>query len=148
MYMLIPAHLIAGLLPVDHLTFSWFWFFGSVIPDLDHIYVLFKHSVPLRKVFHSMRFEHLYGINFRTKYMHSVLGGAILSLSVLFFGWQNALVFAIAYGVHLILDLPDKDIKEYLYPLRLKFRGLWPLFSLPEKIFTGFLFLVVVYMYF
>lgn len=137
---MILAHTIVGLMPVEEAKFSWYWFVGSVIPDIDHLFVLYENKIfSWRKLIDSMKFEDKYNINYKTKYVHSIFGATVSSFFVYLINPKGALYFFIAYIIHLLLDWPDRDEKQYLYPLKKKFRGFLPIFSMPEIIFTTIL---------
>ena len=125
--------------------FSWFWFLGSVIPDIDHLFVLYRHRIfSFKRIVETMRFEDKYNLRFKTKYSHSILGAVIFSLPALAIDLRGGFYFFLAYILHLVLDWPDRDEKQYFYPLEVKIRGFLPIFSNFEKVFTmvliGFLF--------
>ena len=42
---MILAHTIVGLMPIDNYQFSWYWLAGSIIPDVDHLFVIYKHKL-------------------------------------------------------------------------------------------------------
>ncbi len=138
---MILAHIVAGVMPAENHSFSWFWFLGSIIPDIDHLFVLIKNKIfTWNKITDSIRFEDKYQIRYKTKYFHSIFGAVVVSLPVLLFGTTGALYFFIAYIIHLLLDWPDQDEKQYFYPFsKKKFRGFLPIFSKPEIIFTAIL---------
>ena len=134
---MILAHTIVGLMPVDNSQFSWYWFVGSVIPDIDHLFVIYKHKLfSWKKLVEVERFEDKYNIHFKTKYGHSVFGATVTTIPLLFFNTQGALFFFLAYILHLLLDWPDIDEKQYLFPFKKKFRIFLPIFSKLEIIFT------------
>jgi hypothetical protein len=134
---MIIAHAIIGIMPVEDAKFSWFWLAGSIIPDIDHLFVLLKNKIYFpRKIVDSIRFEEKYNLKFKTKYIHSIFGAILLSLPVLFINFKGGLYFFIAYLIHLFLDYFDSDEKQYFYPLKLKVRGWLPVFSKLEIIFT------------
>ena len=83
-----------------------------------------------------MRFEDKYNIRYKTKYGHSIFGAAMVTLPVLLISIEGALYFFVAYLIHLVLDWPDRDEKQYFYPFKKKIRGFLPIFSKPEIIFT------------
>lgn len=144
---MILAHLIVGVMPVDNSHFSWFFFFGSILPDIDHPYVLLKHHIfKWAKIVDSMEHERKYHIHYRTPYFHSFLGAAILSALVFYVDIHAGWYFLAGYLGHLILDWPDIDEKQYLYPFKIKFKGFLPVLSTFEKIFTTVLALLLIYM--
>ena len=140
------AHSIVGIMPVSNPEFSWFWFIGSVIADIDHLFVLYSHRIlSWDKLVDAIKFEDKHGINFKTKYMHSIFGAVVTSIPILFINKEGALYYFIAYLVHLVLDWPDIDEKQYFYPFKKKIRGFLPIFSKPEIIFT--VLLIGIYFY-
>jgi len=83
---MILAHQVVGLMPVQGNEFSWFWYLGSVIPDLDHLYVIYKHKLfSWGKLVEEEKFEDKYDIHFKTKYGHSVFGALVTSVPIYFF---------------------------------------------------------------
>jgi hypothetical protein len=144
---MILAHLIVGLIPVEN-NFSWFWFLGSIFPDVDHIFIIFKNKIfSLKKLTDTIANEEKYGIKYKTKYLHSVLGGIIISAVVFFVNFSGGIYFFLAYILHLTLDFPDKDEKQYFYPLKLKIKGWLPIFSKTEIIFTAILIIFLIIRY-
>lgn len=136
MHMLL-AHIVIGSFPIQNNSFSWFWFLGSVIPDADHIMVIAKNRFfTLRKIVDSIRFEHRYGVQYKTKYFHSLLGAVVICVPLLFVSSTGAIYFFLGYFVHLLVDWLDVDEKQFLYPLKIKFRGFLPIFSKTEMIVT------------
>lgn len=142
------AHAIAGLIPVDNNQFNIFWFIGSVFPDIDHFYVMAKHKIfKWKKIVGSMEDEKRYHIHYRTPLVHSFLGAFIFSLPFYYFGLMSWLFFFSAYITHLLLDWPDVGENYYLFPLKTKFKGPFPVFSIFEKIFTISLLTIVIALY-
>ncbi len=134
---MILAHSIVGITPISNSEFSWFWFIGSVIADIDHLFVLYKYKIfSWGKFIDTIRFEDKYGIRFKTKYMHSILGAVVTAIPILFISKKGALFYFVAYLIHLTLDWLDIDEKQYFYPFKKKIRGFLPVFSKPEIIFT------------
>lgn len=87
-----------------------------------------------------MRFEEKYGLRFKTPYVHS-LGGLIAFFALAAIIGLNPWQCAAAFGTHLLLDFPDRDKKQLLFPFSEKeFHGWLPIFSKTEIIFTGVLF--------
>lgn len=145
---MILAHTIVGAMPVSSSEFSWFWFVGSVAPDLDHLFILYRHKIfSYAKFIDAVRFEDKYGIRFKTKYLHSIFGALITSIPILFISTEGAFLYFVAYLIHLILDWPDIDEKQYLYPFQKKFRGFLPILSKPEIVFTVALLTLLIYSY-
>lgn len=127
-------------MPINNHEFYWFWFIGSIIPDTDHLFVLYGNKIfSLNKIINSMRFEDKYNLHYKTKYLHSVFGAIIMTIPIAFIDMTGALYFFVAYIGHLLLDWSDQDEKQYLFPFCVKFRGFLPIFSKPEIIFSVFL---------
>jgi len=145
---MIFTHAIIGLIAVEGFKFSWFWFIGSTLPDIDHIFVLVHNKIfSWSKILDSFQNEEKYGIRMKTKYFHSFFGAIILSLPVILFNVTGGIYFFTAYLLHLLLDWPDKDIKQYLYPFKIEFKGFLPIFSKIEQIFACALSLLVISIY-
>lgn len=141
-------HFIAGLIPVENFKFSWFWFTGSVIPDVDHIFILIYYRVfSWKKIIDYFKNEEKYAIRFKTKYIHSLLGAVILSLPIFLFNSAGGLYFFAGYLFHLLLDWPDKDVKQYFYPSKKESRGFLPISSKTERIFAYALLLLIILTY-
>jgi|SRR3989338_102605 len=134
---MILAHSIVGIMPVNNSEFSWFWFIGSVIADIDHLFVLYSYKIfSWDKLIDAIKFEDKYRIHFKTKYMHSIFGAVATTIPILFISREGALYYFVAYLIHLVLDWPDIDEKQYFYPFKKKVRGFLTIFSKPEIIFT------------
>ncbi len=134
---MIFIHPIIGALPISDNHFSWFWFIGSVVPDLDHIFAIIKYKIfSWKKLVNSVRFEEKFKICYKTKYAHSLLGAIIFSLIVFLIDRSGAIYFFAGYALHLALDWPDCEEKQFLFPLKIKFKGFLPIFSKPEILFT------------
>ncbi len=146
---MIFAHSIVGIIAGNYFGYFWYWFLGSIIPDIDHLWMLYKHRIfSVSKIIDSMRFEEKYELNYKTKYIHSIFGAIVLSAPVFLISTTEGFYFFTAYLGHLLLDLPDKDIKYYLYPLKIKFSGFLPIWSYPERIFTIFLLILMIFSFY
>lgn len=134
---MIFLHLLIGIL-LGKIFGNYFLFiFGSIFPDLDHIYILLKKRIPFNKIIDSIKFEEKYNLKYKTPFFHSLLGLLIFSGAVLIlFNRESALIFAIAYFLHLLIDWADIDEKYYLYPTKIKFKGILPIWSKVEQILT------------
>jgi len=133
---MILAHLIIGAMPIED-KFSWYWFLGSVIPDIDHVFIIFKNRIfSIEKLLDTIANEEKYGIRYKSKYLHSFLGAIVLSSIIIPISHIGAALFFSGYCVHLLLDFPDKDEKQYFYPFKKKFFGWFPIFSKFEIVFT------------
>jgi len=145
---MIIAHALIGLMPVEHSRFSWFWLVGSIIPDVDHLFIIYKNRLfSLKRLIEVERFEDKYNIRFKTKYVHSVFGAVLLSIPAFLINHRGGVYFFFAYLLHLVLDWPDRDEKQYLYPFKIKFRGFLPILSKWEILFTLALVAVLVKVY-
>jgi hypothetical protein len=134
---MIIAHAIVGATAGNYFGHFWYFFLGSVFTDIDHLYVLIKNRIfALDRIVDSMRFEKKYHLSYRTKLMHSLLGAILFSAPLLLIDGKGAGIFFASYLGHLLLDWLDYDIKYYLYPLKIKFKGFLPIFSQQEIIFT------------
>lgn len=142
---MILAHYIIGVTLGNYFGNFWFIFLGSVLPDIDHLYIIFKHKIFLwREIINSIRFENKYKISYKTKYVHSLFGAIIVSVPIMFFNFTGGLYFFVGYIVHLILDWVDIDNKQYLYPFKKTFQGVLPVSSKTEIIITIFLIFLMI----
>ena len=65
---MILAHIIIGAMPVEN-KFSWFWFLGSIIPDVDHLFIILKNKIfSYDKLIDSIANEEKYGIIFSEQF--------------------------------------------------------------------------------
>ncbi len=130
-------HILVSILPIEDHKFSWFWFAGSLIPDVDHLFVLYRHKIfSWNRMMEVMKFEDKYNIHFKTKYMHSLFGAVLLSVPVWLVNRRGGMYFFLAYIVHLFMDWPDRDEKQYFYPFKYKIRGWLPILSKWEILFA------------
>jgi hypothetical protein len=144
---MIFAHLIIGTIPIED-KFSWFWFIGSIIPDIDHLFIILKKKIfSYSKLMDSLVNEEKYGIVYKTKYCHSMFGAVMFSIPVLIFSFTGGVYFLVGYFLHLILDFPDKDEKQYFFPFKKKVKGWWPILSKQEIIFTIILLIFIIKIY-
>jgi hypothetical protein len=147
---MIFLHLILGII-LGNLTNNYLPFIlGSIIPDIDHIYIILKHKLYKKNFLDTFKNEEKYKIRYKTPLIHSILGLIILS-SIFYFITLNQLssiYFASAYFLHLLMDWPDKDIKYYLHPFKIKFSGFLPIWSKTEKILTiiGIIILILLFL--
>lgn len=138
---MIFLHLIIGLI-LGKVTHSYLPFIlGSIIPDIDHLYIILKHKLYKNKfktLIDSIKNEEKYKIRYKTPLVHSLLGLIILS-GIFYIITRNNLsliYFSFSYLMHLLMDWPDKDIKYYLYPFKIEFKGFLPIWSKTEQILT------------
>lgn len=137
---MILAHPIIGITLGNYFGYFWFFVIGSIFPDIDHLIILIKHKIfSWSKIVDSVRFEKKYNITYKTKYVHSFLGAIIISTPIMLFNFTGGLCFLTGYTIHLLIDWLDIDEKQFLYPLKKKFKGFLPIFSKTEMIFTLFL---------
>ncbi|GBE19417.1 MAG TPA: metal-dependent hydrolase [Candidatus Pacearchaeota archaeon] len=145
---MILIHLLIGIIFGKIFGNYLSFILGSILPDIDHIYIIIKHKLyNLKKIINSIKYEKKFDIRYKTPLFHSILGLIIFSLIVSFFSRTGAIYFAIAYFIHLLIDLADIDEKNYLYPLKVKFKGFLPIWSKFEKILTIILILILLILY-
>jgi len=145
---MIFLHLLLGIILGELYGNYFFFILGSVFADLDHLYVIFKHRLfNIRKMIESIRYEHKYRINYKTPLFHSLFGAVIFSTAVFFIAPYGAIPFLIGYLLHLLLDLIDIDEKYLLYPLRIKFKGFLPIWSIVEQIATAAAIIAIVILF-
>jgi hypothetical protein len=134
---MILAHIIVGITGGAYVGDPNYIFVGSVFPDVDHLYVIVKNKMyPPKKLIHSLRYEGKHGLKYKTPLLHSIFGATICSAPIALWNPLGATHFFLAYIGHLGLDWVDHDEKQYLYPLKKKFRGFLPIFSKAEIAFT------------
>lgn len=141
---MILAHVVVGVTLGNYLGHFWYILVGSIFPDIDHLLVLGSRKFfSFKDIVNSIRFEKEYGLNYKTKYVHSLLGALVLSVPAALFDIKGGIAFFVGYVIHLLLDWLDIDEKYYLYPLKKKFSGFLPIFSMTEIIFTIIMFLLM-----
>lgn len=134
---MILAHIIVGITGGTYIGDPSYFFAGSVFPDVDHLYVIAKNKMyPPKKLLHSLRHEGKYGLKYKTPLLHSVFGAMLCSAPIALLSPLGAVHFLYGYLGHLVLDWVDHDEKQYLFPLKKKFRGFLPIFSKAEIAFT------------
>ena len=144
---MIFAHLLLGM--ILGLLYKNFFFFilGSIFPDLDHIYIIIKNKIyKPKKLIETLKHEHKFNLRYKTALFHSLLGLILFSAIISIFNKQGGTYFAIAYLLHLLLDWTDIDVKYFLYPLKIKFKGFLPIWSKTEKAVTIILLLTILLM--
>jgi len=145
---MIFIHLLIGILLGKIYGNYLFFIFGSITPDIDHLYIIFKNRLyNLKKLANSIKYEKKYSLRYKTPLVHSILGLIIFSSTVFLFNKTGAIYFAIAYSIHLLIDWVDIDEKYYLYPIKIKFRGFLPIWSKFEQILTIILILTIIILY-
>ena len=147
---MIFAHLLIGIILGKIFGNPFFFILGSILPDIDHLYVIFKNKFfNFRKIIDSMKTERKFKIRYKTKFVHSLLGLTVFStimyfLNMYFLNSKAIISFFIGYLLHLLIDWGDIDEKYYLYPFNIKFKGFLPIWSKFEKIFTLILLLIAI----
>ena len=80
---MIFVHLLLGILLGTIYGNFFFFILGSIFPDIDHIYVIIKNKIfNLNKLIDTIKFEKRYNLNYKTPWLHSVLGLIFFSLFV------------------------------------------------------------------
>lgn len=145
---MIFLHIIIGLI-LGKLANSYLPFIlGSLIPDIDHIYIILKHKLYKKNFLDTLKNEEKYKIKYKTPFLHSILGLITFSAIFLLFiqSYLQTIYFSFAYLLHLLLDWPDKDIKYYFYPLKTKFKGFLPIWSKTEQIITLIALVILIFL--
>ncbi|HLD55122.1 MAG TPA: metal-dependent hydrolase [Candidatus Nanoarchaeia archaeon] len=146
---MIFIHLILGLILGKIFGGYLFFILGSILPDIDHLYIMFKNKFfSINKIINSIKFEKKFGIKYKTPLCHSILGLILFSIIVFCFNKMGALYFGLAYLLHLLIDWLDIDEKYYLYPAKIKFRGILPIWSKSEQVLTIILLILLLFLYF
>lgn len=147
---MIFLHLLLGLILGKLFGHTLLFVIASMLPDIDHLYIIIKHKLfPLKRTIQVLKKEEEHNIRFKTPLMHSLLG-LLLCSGLFFISIQNVqltLFFSLAYCSHLLLDWPDIDKKQYLYPLKREFSGFLPIWSKTEQILTILASLIIIFLY-
>ena len=134
---MILAHALVGITAGTYVGDMPYIFIGSVFPDIDHLIVIVKNKTySLNKLIDSLRTDGQHGLKYKTKYVHSIFGAVVFSAPIVLWNPLGAWHFFLSYLGHLALDWVDHDEKQYLFPLKKKFRGFLPIFSRTEIAFT------------
>ena len=142
---MIFIHLLLGIILGKIFGSYLFFILGSLVPDLDHIYIIMKNKLwSLKKIKETIKDEEKFGIRYKTPLLHSLLGLLIFTAIVYLFSHTGALYFGSAYFLHLLIDWIDVDEKYFLFPLKIKFKGVLPIWSKFEKILTIILILITI----
>lgn len=148
---MIFLHLILALLLGKFFGHTLLFVVASMLPDIDHLYLIVKHRLFTKKKFlDALKHEERYGIRFKTPFMHSLFGLALCSLIFYLIVLDNQLTlfFLLTYLSHLLFDWPDIDKKQYFYPLSKKeFSGFLPIWSKTEQRITWFFLLITTLLY-
>jgi hypothetical protein len=148
---MIFLHVIIGLILGKIFGNTTLFVIASILPDIDHVYVIIKNRLfSFRKIMNALKNEERYNIRFKTPLIHSLLGLVICSIIYYLIFKIDTAYFALAYIFHLLLDWPDKDIKQYFYPIKYNFKGFLPIWSRAEQIVTilAVVFLLLLYIFF
>ncbi len=143
---MIFAHPLIGLILGKQFGYTTYFVVGSVLPDIDHLFVLIKnkHFKP-REIFDAMKNEKKYGERYKTPYTHSLLAWVVISTFIILINKMAGLAFSIGYLIHLILDAIDTDEKQLFYPFKKRLKGFLPVFGSFEIIIS--LILGIVYFF-
>ncbi len=140
---MIFIHLLIGVSLGKIFGNYMFFILGSIIPDLDHVYIIVKNRLfNIKKIINTIKYEDKFKIRYKTPLFHSVLGLILFSL-IFYIFTDKFFYFSLAYLFHLLIDWADVDEKYFLYPLKIKFRGFLPVWSDFEKILTIILLIVI-----
>ncbi len=140
---MIFIHLLIGVSLGKFFGNYMFFILGSIIPDLDHVYIIVKNRLfNIKKIINTIKYEDKFKIRYKTPLFHSVLGLILFSL-IFYLFTARFFYFSLAYLFHLLIDWADVDEKYFLYPLKIKFRGFLPVWSDFEKILTIILLIVI-----
>lgn len=145
---MIYLHLIFGII-LGKITGNYFYaIVGSIIPDIDHLYIIIKNKFfSMKQIIDSMKNEEKYNIRYKTPFVHSFLGLIVFSVIITITNIHNGIIFAIGYFSHLILDWFDKDEKYYLFPFKIKFEGFLPIWSRTEKKLTIISIIILIFLF-
>jgi len=122
--MLLLTHLLFGLLLGKMMGNVLLVAIGSVLVDVDHIYVFIKRGIIFypRKLWASMFTPHdPYGTQ-RTV-AHSLFAWIIVTIAMSFVNKQYGAMISIGYLTHLMLDAIDNDDLQLMFPLKGHIRG-------------------------
>lgn len=144
---MIFIHLLLGIILGKVYGYFWIFILGSVFVDLDHIYVIFKNKLwNSHKVIQNLKFEKQFNIRFKTPFFHSMFGAILFSLILSIFIKEEVIYFFFAYLLHLLIDWIDIDDKYYLWPLKIKFNGVLPIWSKTEQVLTIILIIIILFL--
>jgi len=145
---MIFIHLLLGILLGMIFGNYFFFILGSILPDLDHAYIILKNKLfSFKKIIKTIKYEKRFNIRYKTFLFHSIFGLILFSLIVYLFSKTGVIYFGVAYLLHLLIDWIDLDEKYFLYPLKIKFKGFLPIWSKFEKILTIILIIIITIIY-
>lgn len=140
------AHLLIGLILGKQFGYTLAFVVGSVLPDVDHVFVLIKNRhFRLREIFDVMKDEAKYGERYKTFYTHSLLAWILFSAAAILFNYSAGVAFSVGYFLHLVVDLLDADEKRLFFPLKKTMKGFLPVFSKYEIIVAAVLIMVYIF---
>jgi membrane-bound metal-dependent hydrolase YbcI (DUF457 family) len=122
--MLILTHLLFGLFLGKLLGSVLLVAIGSIIVDIDHLYVFVKRGLIFypRKLWASMFSPHdPYGTH-RTV-AHSFFAWLVVTIAVTLVNKQYGAMISIGYLGHLMLDAIDSDDLQLMFPLKGTMKG-------------------------
>lgn len=139
--MYITTHLALGLI-IGNISGDYAAaLIGSLAIDVDHLFPAAKEK-RLFNIKEYWRKSRSYKDSGRS-YFHSIFALIFFSVILYFFAPQFAIVFAIAYLGHFILDALDNSDFIPFYPLsKFNIKGFIPYYSKQELIFSLMLFLI------
>jgi membrane-bound metal-dependent hydrolase YbcI (DUF457 family) len=112
---------------------------ASLFPDLDHLWVYYKHSVLFnRELFKTMYYERD-DLGEQRNYLHSIFTLVILSLGLWYFYPRWIIPFVLGYIGHMLLDSLDMSELMPFYPFRFRTRGFIGYLSKAELLFFAVL---------
>lgn len=147
---MIFLHLLLALILGKLFGHTLLFAFASLLPDIDHLYIIVKHKLFTKKKFlNALKHEKRYNLRLKTPLMHSLLGLVLCSLIFLLITFDNqlTLLFSLTYFSHLLLDWLDIDKKQYFYPWKKEFSGFLPIWSKAEKVITIIAVIVLIALY-
>ncbi len=147
---MIFLHLLLGLLLGKLFGYTFLFVVASIAPDIDHLCLIVKYRLFTKKRFlDALKHEEHYHIRFKTPLMHSLFGLFLCSLIFYFIvpKAQLTLFFSLTYLSHLLLDWPDIDKKQFLYPWKKEFSGFLPIWSKAEKAVTLLALIILAILY-
>jgi membrane-bound metal-dependent hydrolase YbcI (DUF457 family) len=143
--MLLPTHLIAGLI-VGKITGNYsISLIGSVAVDLDHIFAWWRRGVLFKfKKIVAATTDKSFRITDQRNYFHNIFFFIAAILVFLIIDIKTGLIFGLAYLVHLLMDSLDNSGFYPFYPnKKINLRGPIKYYSLAELGFA--IFLLVIY---
>lgn len=140
--MLLPTHLLAGLI-IGKLTGNYaISLIGSVMIDLDHLIIFHRNGILFKlKKFIAAAINRIDLVIDQRNYFHNVFFFIIVAAAVLIINFKIGLAFSLAYLSHLLLDSLDNLNYFPFYPnKKINLRGPIKYCSLQEFIFAIVLF--------